>query len=417
MGLLVGVAAIIAFRLSERAQHTVPPQPEPELDEGLVRVLAVLRSAAVVLDPDDVVVRATPLAYALGVLQSGGRVNTVIAPIVAAVRKDGVIQDTELELSRGTLGKSEIALQVRVAQVSPRHLLILADDRTEARRLEAIRRDFVVNVSHELKTPVGALSLLAETVGDAADDPQAVRRFAKKMSAEALRLGALVHEIIELSRLQVAGASGQPGLVRVDDVIREAADRARTTAEGRQVSVTVGAQDEAFVYGDHALLVTAVRNLVDNAVNHSDPGSHVGVGVRMRDGIVEVAVVDQGVGIEPEQQVRIFERFYRVDPARSRETGGTGLGLSIVKHVVADHGGEVTVWSEVGRGSTFTMRLPAATLPPGVAERDGATVTRLADDVPDEDVPDEDVPDDDVPEDDVPEDDVPAGPTSSQETA
>ena len=259
-----------------------------------------------------------------------------------------------------------------------------------------------MNVSHELKTPVGALSLLAETVGDAAEDPEAVRRFAQKMSAEAARLSGLVHEIIELSRLQVAGALGQPGLVRVDDVIREAADRAQTTALGRGVSVTVGAQDEALVYGDHALLVTAVRNLVDNAVNHSDAGSHVGVGVRTRDGVVEVAVVDQGIGIDPEQQVRIFERFYRVDPARSRETGGTGLGLSIVKHVAADHGGEVTVWSEVGRGSTFTLRLPAATLPPGVAERDGATVALLSGDSLD---------------DDAPADGAPADPTTSQETA
>src|SRR5690606_18704412 len=139
----------------------------------------------VVLDDEDRVVRTSPLAYALGVVQSGGRVNPEIAPIVAAVRRDGVIQDTELELSRGSLGVSELLLQVRVAQVTPRHLLVLADDLTQARRLEAIRRDFVVNVSHELKTPVGALGLLAETVGDAADDPEAVRRFAAKMSREA----------------------------------------------------------------------------------------------------------------------------------------------------------------------------------------------------------------------------------------
>lgn len=375
MGLLVGVVAVVAFRISEREQRTVPPQPEPVIDEGLVRTLAVLRSAAVVLDEAGDVVRATPLAYALGVLHAGGRLNPVIQPIVDEVRRDGVIQDTELELSRGQLGRSEISLEVRVAQVTPRHLLILADDRTEAKRLEAIRRDFVVNVSHELKTPVGALQLLAETIGDAAEDPEAVRRFAAKMGIEASRLSALVHEIIELSRLQVAGALGQPGLVRLDEVIREAAERAQTGAHAKGIEVTVGAQDEAYVYGDHALLVTAVRNLVDNAISYSGPGSHVGVGVRLRDDVAEVAVVDQGIGIPPEQQVRIFERFYRVDPARSRETGGTGLGLSIVKHVTADHGGEVTVWSEPGRGSTFTLRLPAATLPPeGLGE--GAVPTR-----------------------------------------
>ena len=385
MGLFVGLTALIAFRYSERSQHELPPLPEPELDEGLIRTLAVLRSAAVVLDDDDAVVRASPLAYALGVVQAGGKVNPVITPIVAAVRRDGVIQDTELELSRGKLGASELLLQVRVAQVTPHHLLILADDHTQARRLEAIRRDFVVNVSHELKTPVGALSLLAETVGDAADDPEAVRRFAATMQKEATRLAALVHEIIELSRLQVAGALEQPGLVRVDEVIREAAERAQTTAGAKGVDVTVGASENAQVYGDHALLVTAVRNLVDNAVAYSDPGGHVGLGVHSRDGIVEIAVVDQGIGIPVEQQVRIFERFYRVDPARSRETGGTGLGLSIVKHVAADHGGDVTVWSEPGRGSTFTLRLPAATLPPGVTEREGVHVGALPDDGADDD--------------------------------
>lgn len=378
LGLVVGLGALVAFWYSEREQRTLPPRAEPELEEGLVRTLAVLRSAAVVLDDADEVVRATPLAYALGVLQSGGRVNPVIAPIVAAVRRDGVIQDTELELSRGTIGTSEVALQVRVAQVTPRHLLILADDRTEARRLEAVRRDFVVNISHELKTPVGALSLLAETISDAADDPAAVRRFGGKMQAESQRLGALVHEIIELSRLQVAGASGQPGLVDVGEVVREAVDRTATLATAAGVSLTADAEPGTRVYGDHALLVTAVRNLVDNAVSCSAAGSHVGVGARERDGVVEIAVVDQGSGLDPEQQVRIFERFYRVDPARSRETGGTGLGLSIVKHIVADHGGEVTVWSQPGKGSTFTLRLPAATLPPGVPERSGA---RLGPDV------------------------------------
>jgi len=185
MGLLVGVVAVVAFRISEREQRTVPPQPEPVIDEGLVRTLAVLRSAAVVLDEAGDVVRATPLAYALGVLHAGGRLNPVIQPIVDEVRRDGVIQDTELELSRGQLGRSEISLEVRVAQVTPRHLLILADDRTEAKRLEAIRRDFVVNVSHELKTPVGALQLLAETIGDAAEDPEAVR--AEQLMRDELR--------------------------------------------------------------------------------------------------------------------------------------------------------------------------------------------------------------------------------------
>jgi two-component system sensor histidine kinase SenX3 len=253
---------------------------------------------------------------------------------------------------------------VRVAQVSGRHLVVLAEDLTQARRLEAVRRDFVVNVSHELKTPVGALQLLAETVHDAADDPDAVRRFTDRMQSEASRLSALVHEIIELSRLQVAGAVGQVAVVDVDAVLAEAVDRARTAADAKKVRLDLGGVRGTTVLGQHDLLVTAVRNLVDNAVAYSGEASHVGVGVREAGDLVEIAVVDEGIGIPADEQDRVFERFYRVDPARSRDTGGTGLGLSIVKHVAADHGGDESVWSQPGRGSTFTMRLPRTTPTP-----------------------------------------------------
>ncbi|CAM5788819.1 sensor histidine kinase [Cellulomonas persica] len=358
LGLAVGLGATLAFRWSERAQSSVPPQPEPEVDEGLVRTLAVLRSAAVVLDDEDRVVRASAPAYALGLVRGGRVAPPAVRDMIAQVRRDGVIRDEELELDRAPVGRGTLLVQVRVAQVSGRHLVVLAEDMTQARRLEAVRRDFVVNVSHELKTPVGALSLLAETVQDAADDPEAVRRFAGRMQAEAQRLSALVHEIIELSRLQVAGALGPLAMVEVDTVVAEAVDRARTAAAAKNVRIEVGGDTGVQLFGNHDLLVTAVRNLVDNAVAYSGDATRVGVGVREQGDVVEIAVVDEGIGISPAEQERVFERFYRVDAARSRETGGTGLGLSIVKHVAADHGGEVTVWSRPGRGSTFTIRLP-----------------------------------------------------------
>lgn len=358
LGVLVGVGATLAFRWSDSAQHAMPPAPAPEIDDGLVRTLAVLRSAAVVLDTEDQVVRASAPAYALGLVRDGRIGPPAIREMVADVRRDGVIRDDELEVPRGPAGRGTLLVQVRVAQVTARHLLVLAEDMTQARRLEAIRRDFVVNVSHELKTPVGALTLLAETTEDAADDPEAVRRFAGRMQAEAQRLSALVHEIIELSRLQVAGALGPLAMVEVDRVVAEAVDRARTTAAAKHVRIDVGGESGVQMFGNHDLLVTAVRNLVDNAVAYSGETSHVGVGVRARGDLVEIAVVDEGIGISAAEQERVFERFYRVDPARSRATGGTGLGLSIVKHVAADHGGEVTVWSQPGRGSTFTLRLP-----------------------------------------------------------
>jgi two-component system, OmpR family, sensor histidine kinase SenX3 len=364
LGLLTGIGATLAFRWSEREQRTLPELPEPELDDGLVRVLAVLRSAAVVLDDDERVVRASPPAYALGVVREGAVVHAAVRDLIADVRRTGVIRDEELELPRGPLGPGTVMLQVRVAQVGPGLLLVLAEDRTQARRLEAIRRDFVVNVSHELKTPVGALSLLAETVQDAADDPEAVRRFAGRMVNESQRLSALVHEILELSRLQVAGALQDIAQVDVDAVIAESVDRARTGATAKEMAFDVGGASGLQVFGDHTMLVQAVRNLLDNAVAYSPPGTHVGVGVRATEGLVEIAVVDQGIGISADEQDRVFERFYRVDPARSRDTGGTGLGLSIVKHVAADHGGDVQVWSQPGRGSTFTLRLPAAASAP-----------------------------------------------------
>lgn len=374
VGVLLGVGAAFAFRASESAQRTVPPQPEPELDDGLVRTLAVLRSAAVVLDSEDRVVRASAPAYAMGLVRDGRVVPAAIRDLIAAVRRDGVIRDEELDVPRGPLGPGTLLVQVRVAQLSGEHLVVLAEDQTQARRLEAIRRDFVVNVSHELKTPVGALALLAETVEDAADDPEAVRRFAGRMQQEATRLSALVHEIIELSRLQVAGALEQVQVVDVDAVVAEAVDRARVKAEAKSVRLDVGGATGARVPGQHDLLVTAVRNLLDNAVAYSGEASHVGVGVRVQDDLVEIAVVDEGVGISAAEQERVFERFYRVDPARSRDTGGTGLGLSIVKHVAADHGGDVTVWSQPGRGSTFTLRLPRA----GSEADDGTAPRRSA---------------------------------------
>ncbi|MFC8924102.1 sensor histidine kinase [Cellulosimicrobium sp. NPDC057127] len=389
VGVVVGVVAAVAFRVSERAQKGAAAEPARELDEGLVRVLAVLRSAAVVLDDEGEVVRASPPAYALGVVRGDMVAHAAIRDMIDDVRRDGVIRDEELELPRGPVGRGTVMLQVRVAQVGPEHVLVLAEDRTEARRVEAIRRDFVVNVSHELKTPVGALALLAETVQDAADDPVAVRRFASRMHAEATRLSALVHEIIELSRLQVAGALQQVTVVPVRGVVEEAVDRARTTAQGKGITLTTGGDLDAAVYGDHALLVTAVRNLLDNAVAYSGENTRVGVGVSRAGELVEIAVVDQGIGIAADEQARVFERFYRVDPARSRDTGGTGLGLSIVKHVAADHGGEVTMWSEPGRGSTFTIRLPAAESPPGTGGPIGPPETGTTGDGAEQDQRDE----------------------------
>ena len=251
-------------------------------------------------------------------------------------------------------------MHARVAPLGSSHVLLLVEDHTQAARVEEVRRDFVANVSHELKTPVGGLGLLAEAILDAKDDPEAIERFATRMQVESARLAQLVKEIVDLSRLQVADTLHEPRLVDVSAAVHEAIDYSRVGADAKQIEIVAACAPDLKVFGDEDLLVTAVRNLIGNAVAYSEPGTRVAVGGRSADGVVEITVTDQGQGIPGDEQQRIFERFYRVDAARSRRTGGTGLGLAIVKHICANHGGDVTVWSEEGRGSTFTIRLPAA---------------------------------------------------------
>jgi two-component system, OmpR family, sensor histidine kinase SenX3 len=330
-----------------------------ELGAEAHAVLELLRSATVVLRRDGAVVQASAEAHAYGLVADGQLVRGPLRDLVDEAVVNGEVQDVELEVPQGRFGQRTRVLAVRVAPLGAALVLLLAEDQTDARRVEAVRRDFVVNVSHELKTPIGALSLLAETLDQASDDPETVRRFAARIQKESARLTTLVTEILELSRLQVAGSLVEANPVSLDGVVTEAVDRARTAAGARDIEVEVGGERGAEVFGDRDLLVTAVRNLIDNAVAYSEPGTRVAVGVTVRGSVVELAVVDQGIGIAAADLPRLFERFYRVDPARSRDTGGTGLGLSIVKHVVAEHGGEVTVWSQPGRGSTFTIRLPA----------------------------------------------------------
>lgn len=369
VALLVVAAGIIAFLVSERERSAHRRQDEGDGPDDVVSVLSVLPQAVLVLEPDDDVQRASAAAYSYGLVRNDTLAHPEVREMVAGVRRDGRIRDAELTLTRGPLeGAGTLRMQVRVAALRHGRVLVLAEDRTTARRLEEIRRDFTANVSHELKTPVGALGLLAETVADAADEPDTVRHFAGQMQKESARLAALVQELIELSRLQEPDALVDPEVVDLDAVVAEAVDRVRVEAMSRKVTLVLGGTKGVKVYGDAALLTTAVRNLLDNAIRYSDPAGRVSVGVSCRDALVRIAVVDQGAGISPEQRERVFERFYRGDEARSRETGGSGLGLSIVKHIANDHGGRVELWSTEGKGSTFTLVLPQAFEPDGPEE-------------------------------------------------
>ncbi|MEO3932032.1 ATP-binding protein [Micrococcaceae bacterium Sec7.4] len=359
IGLSLGVFGVLAFRVSEQQRKLVDAEfEEPSIPEGAAEVLAAVGRAFVVVDAIDGVVRASPAAYAYGLVRGHTLVHEQLLEMTAKVRRDGVILERILELPRGPLGQGTMVVQVRAAVIAEEYILLLADDRTEVTRTEEVRNDFVANVSHELKTPVGAISLLAEALESSADDPEAVRRFARRTHKESARLAALVQDIIELSRLQGSNVAKQGRAVDINTVVAEAVDRSQLPAESKNIELVVGGHSDALVYGDQDQLVTALRNLIDNAIRYSPENTRVGVGVRAKDGLVAVSVTDQGEGLSPEDQERVFERFYRVDAARSRHTGGTGLGLSIVKHVVANHGGEVTLWSQPGQGSTFTIRLP-----------------------------------------------------------
>jgi len=259
-----------------------------------------------------------------------------------------------------------------------RFVLVYGDDDSENVRVEATRRDFVANVSHELKTPVGAIALLTEALMESVDDPESVRHFGSRVSAETKRMGNLVTELIALSRLQ-GGETAEFATVDVDELVDEALTAAQIPAEAAQISLTSDDACGLFVYGDRPLLLTALNNLISNAIAYSPAGTVVSVSRRVIEPedetavpMVAVAVTDRGIGIEATDQERVFERFFRVDKARSRMTGGTGLGLAIVKHVAANHSGTISVWSRPGTGSTFTLAIPQAFAAPDTPAHDPA---------------------------------------------
>ncbi|MEY8041496.1 sensor histidine kinase [Saccharopolyspora cebuensis] len=347
---MVGTRATQRYR---RAQVT-----GPTVAELLQRLVHTGRGGIVVLNRFGDVVLHNPRADELGLIRDH-RADPRARHAADEVLTTGEPVPVDLSpLERTLRGRGPAAVLGEVRPLGDGFTVIDAGDESDAVRLEATRRDFVANVSHELKTPVGALALLAEAVLDAAEDPEEVRRFSTKILHESTRLGTLVSELIALSRLQ--GAERMPDLttLEVDEVVDEALGRSQLAAESAETEIAVDGPSGYLLDGDRTLLVTALSNLIDNALSYSPPGSPVSISRRLAGDHVEIAVTDRGIGIEPEHHERVFERFFRVDPARSRATGGTGLGLAIVKHVAANHGGEVKLWSSPGTGSTFTLRIP-----------------------------------------------------------
>ena len=356
-----GFTWILQYDRAMFKRRRVPQSETPqwEIPEGTLDLLEILDAEYLLLAPGEVVMHTSRGTTALGLVRESRVTSEAIINLVRAVRRSNIYQEATVELPRGPVGEGTHDLLVRVSPFGNQGLIIvLIFDDSEFRRLDSIRRDFVANISHELKTPIGALSILSEAVLGASDDPEAVVRFAGRMQVEAKRLSDLVQEIINLSRLQdgdpLVGAKISP----IADLISQAIDESKLTAESRKISVAFDCKAESFVLGDRGQLEMAISNLVENAINYSPDGTQVSVTLASESGLVEISVKDQGIGIPDKDLERIFERFYRVDPARSRATGGTGLGLSIVKHVATNHGGDISVWSVEGAGSTFTLRLP-----------------------------------------------------------
>jgi two-component system sensor histidine kinase SenX3 len=358
----VGVGAGLTPRLAERRQRQAAEQAGITVSQMLEHIVSQSPIGIVVVDTYRDVVYTNDRARELGLVKD--RLLDDRAWL-AAERTLATGDDGEVDLSprkKTNPGRSGLSVRGHVRLLTEddrRFAVVYVDDQSEHARMEATRRDFVANVSHELKTPVGAMGVLAEALLASADDPDTVRRFSEKMVAESNRLANMVGELIELSRLQ--GAERLPDLdaVDVDTVVAEALSRHKVAADNADIAVTTDAPTGFRVLGDQSLLVTAIANLISNAIAYSPNGSSVSISRRRRGNNIEIAITDRGIGIDREDQERVFERFFRVDKARSRATGGTGLGLAIVKHVAANHNGSIRLWSQPGTGSTFTLSIPA----------------------------------------------------------
>ena len=367
IGAVVGAGlTVLIIRAVESSRHPVDTLATDiealEVDPTLARALDLATEAAVIVGPHDEVLHTTVGARSMELVRGSRIADAALLNLVrTARREDRDIVDT-MELKRASTG-ANLILTVRVGPLDGHgNAIISAADSSRHIRLAETRRDFVANVSHELKIPIGAVSILAEAIEGAADDPDAVRHFSQRLTAESTRLSALVTQIIDLSRLQADEPLLRAEPVSVADIVDEAVSRHRELATTREVSLVARCDDDLWVLGDQSQLTEAIANLVQNAIVYSEPKARVAVSARrvhdVDTDVIEIAVADNGIGIGEADQERIFERFYRVDYSRSRENGGTGLGLSLVKHTCQAHGGSVDVWSKLGQGSTFTLRLP-----------------------------------------------------------
>jgi two-component system sensor histidine kinase SenX3 len=360
IALAVVGAAIAGFAIGRRgfqADSNSDPSPFPTL---AAEILELFGSVGILLGASNQVVRMNNRAESFGFVTRGMLVQRDLIELAQLARSSKEVESFEGVLRFG-LAQEKISVSAKASLVANDYVVLVLEDRTKDIRLDKTRRDFIENISHELKTPIGAIALLSEAIAQAGDDRATIEKFAGNLHKEARRLSHLVQDIIELSRLQSEEVLADAELVDLSSVVSEAVDRNEQLASKRNIRLLSEGGVGPEVFGNKEMLTAAVKNLIENAISYSDPGSQVGIGCAAKGPLAEIVVTDSGAGISAENQERVFERFYRIDPSRSRETGGTGLGLSIVKHVAKIHRGDVKLFSQLGVGSTFTIRIPLAT--------------------------------------------------------
>jgi two-component system sensor histidine kinase SenX3 len=360
LGMLLGVllgGTSIYFLINTKSK---PQQQNPTSNSSRNQIQKLIQSLpdiVIWVDGDNKIKYASEVALSLNIAREDKIQIDALETLISMARKIDEPLMKKVKAKR-PLGIAKLNLDTWVMRLERGEVLLWAQNNSVVSRVETMRRDFVANISHELKTPVGALSLLAEAIEESGKDSESIQKFAKRIGPETKRLTNVIRDIIDLSQVQSDDPLATANPVEVDRVINDAVDAVQLLADLNSVEIVQVNEPDVKIVGDEYQLVMAIRNLLTNAITFSPVNSRITVGAKLKDGVVEITVSDQGIGISLENQSRIFERFYRVDPARSRTTGGTGLGLAIVKHVCENHGGEVSVWSVPGQGSTFTMKFP-----------------------------------------------------------
>ena len=360
LGLLIGVILGGTIVYSLISAKSKPDQQNPSSNSSrnlLLKLIQSLPDIVIWVDGDNKIKYASEVALSLNIAREDKIQIDALETIILMARKIDEPLIRKVKAKR-PLGIAKLNLDTWVMRLERGEVLLWAQNNSIVGRVETVRRDFVANISHELKTPVGALSLLAEAIEEAGKDSESVQKFAKRIGPETKRLTNVIQDIIDLSQVQSDDPLATANPVEVSRIINDSVDAIQLLADLHSVEIVQVSEPDVKIVGDEYQLVMAIRNLLTNAITFSPVNSRITVGAKLKGRVVEITVSDQGMGISLENQSRIFERFYRVDPARSRSTGGTGLGLAIVKHVCENHGGEVSVWSVQGQGSTFTMKFP-----------------------------------------------------------